>query len=69
MISGEIQEKEQLPPLHLLVAIEKGSFGLPSTTVSQLPHIYDFISDDVMYTNSNYVDTDINMRLLVSRFS
>ena len=36
-ISGAIQGKEYHPPLHLgVVAIEKGAFGLPSTTVSQL---------------------------------
>ena len=40
-VSGAIQEKESRPPLHLdVVAIEKGAFGSPSITVSQLLLLY-----------------------------
>ena len=36
MLSGEIQGKEECPPLHLgVVAIEKGAFESPSTNLDK----------------------------------
>ena len=44
-VSGVIQGNEWYSPFHLgVVTIEKGTFGLPSTTVGQYIYIYIYIS-------------------------
>ena len=44
MVSGAIQEKEYCPIQHLgVVAIKKGAFGSPSTTVGQFTYTFLFL--------------------------
>ena len=55
MLSGAIHVKEWRPPLHLgVVAIEKGTFESPSTTVTKFTNLYIYEACfDSLNQNSN----------------
>ena len=55
-VSGAIQGKELRCPLYLgVVAIEKGAFGWPSTTVDQHIYIYIYIYISMIEIEHEYI--------------